>query len=134
SVARPRFLAALLGTFALLATALALIGMHGVLSYNVAQRTPELGIRLALGATRTQVIGLVLRDGMSLAAAGTIIGLVAGAITTRTMAALLFGISAHDAVTFAAVTVGIAMLALVASLIPARRAARAQPMSALRAE
>ena len=134
SVARPRFLAALLGTFALLATALALIGMHGVLSYNVAQRTPELGIRLALGATRTQVIGLVLRDGMSLAAAGTIIGLVAGAIATRTMAALLFGISAHDAVTFAAVTVGIAMLALVASLIPARRAARAQPMSALRAE
>ena len=134
TVARPRFIAVLLGLFAGLALVLALIGVHGVLSYSVAQRIPEVGIRLALGSTRAGVMRLVLRHGLVLAAAGTLIGLAGAAVITRTMTSLLFGVQPHDAVTFAAVTAGTLTLCAIACLVPAARAARGHPMAALRSD
>ena len=124
----------LLGVFAALALGLASIGIYGVISYLVGQRTQEIGIRLALGAKRTDVLRLVLGAGMKMAALGLMIGLVAALGLTRLMAGLLFGVSATDPLTFAAVALLLAIVALAACYIPARRAMRVDPIVALRYE
>jgi putative ABC transport system permease protein len=132
SIAQPRFTAVLLGLFAAVAILLALIGVHGVLSYAVAQRTQELGIRVALGASRGEVVSMVVREGMALAGLGVALGLVGALVFSRVLAGLLFGISATDATTFAAVAAAVTAVALLASWLPARRATGVSPMVALR--
>jgi putative ABC transport system permease protein len=134
SVSQRRFTAFLLGTFALLTVVLAAIGVHGLLSYNVAQRRQEIGIRMALGAGRAAVLGLILREGFAIVAAG-IFGGIAGAIAlTRLLRALLFDVSPTDPVTFVVVAAILTGIALIATLLPARRASRVDPLPALRAE
>src|SRR5690606_4655428 len=103
SVARPRFLALLLSTFAAAAVALAAIGVYGVMAYNVARRTQEVGIRVALGARPADVIRLVVRDGMLLAGSGIAIGLAGAVALSRLLTALLFGTTPHDPITLVAV-------------------------------
>jgi len=132
SVVRPRFQAWLLGTFGLLALALAATGIYGIVAYGVARRTAELGVRAALGATPGSIIGLVLRGGLVPVIAGVGIGLVAASFGARTLAGLLYGVPPVDAMTYAAVSATLVAVATAASLIPARRAARVDPMLALR--
>ena len=134
SIGARRFNTILLGLFAGLATILAAVGIYGMISYSVAQRTHEIGIRMALGARRVDVIKLVLRNGMILALGGVAIGLAAAFALTRLMTTLLFGIKSTDAVTYAIVSVGLLAVALLACLIPARRATKVDPLVALRYE
>ncbi len=134
SIARPRFTTVLLGLFAGLALLLASIGVHGLLSYTVAQRTREIGIRLALGAPPPAVLALVARRGLVLALAGTAAGLLGALALGRLLRSLLFGVGPSDPVTFAAAPLILVAVALVASYLPARRAARVDPMIALRSE
>jgi predicted permease len=134
SLARQRFAMLLLSLFALLAFALAAIGIYGVMSYLVGQGTREIGIRMALGATEARVLSLVLRQGMLVALAGAGIGLLAALALGRFLESLLFGIRADDPLTFVAVALTLAAVALVASYLPARRAARTDPMVSLRTE
>ena len=134
AVARYRFSAVLLGVFATVAGVLAAIGIYGVLAYAVVQRTQEIGVRIALGAGRAQVLALVLRQGATLAAGGIALGLAGAAVVTRVLRGMLFGVTALDPQTFVAVSVIFALVALVASYIPARRATRVDPMVALRAD
>ena len=134
SVARPRFYAVMLGVFAGVAGLLAAIGIYGVLAYAVAQRTREIGIRMALGAQRVQVLALVLRSGALLTVAGIAIGLAGAAAGTRLLQGMLFGITPLDPQTFAAVSVLFGLVAAVASYLPARRATGVDPMVALRTE
>jgi len=126
--------AALLGLFGLLALVLASVGIYGVLAYSVAQRTAEIGIRMALGAQPGEVLRLVLRQGMSLAALGALLGLGSALLLARTAANLLYGVSATDPVTYAAITVLLLLVAMLACYIPARRATRIDPVVALRFE
>ena len=132
SIARPRFTAALLGLFGAVAILLALVGVHGVLSYTVAQRAPEVAVRMALGATRRDVLGLVLREGAALAALGTALGLAAAFAGARLLDSLVFGVAPRDAVTFAVVAAAVMAMAALASWLPARRAARPTPAGAAR--
>jgi putative ABC transport system permease protein len=132
--ARPRFLAALLGSFAALALALAAIGVFGVMSYTVAQRTREIGIRIALGAQRSSVTRLVVGRAMALVLAGVVPGFAFAYGLARLMQTLLFGVSALDPSVIAATAATLGVVALVACLIPARRAAAVDPMTALRQE
>lgn len=134
SESRPRFLTLLLSIFSVVALALAAVGIYGVLSYLVAQRGKEFGLRMALGAPRSHVLGLVLRQGVVLAIVGLAAGLGIAVALTRLMASLLFNIGATDPLTFMLMSGVLAGVALVASYIPARRATRVDPMVALRYE
>jgi len=129
-----RFSLFLLGGFAALAVVLASIGLYGVMSYMVTQRSRELGVRLALGAGTRDVLGLVLRQGVVLALAGVVIGLVAALALTRVMQGMLFRVGATDPVTFVLVPLLLVGVAAFASWLPARRATRVDPIEALRAE
>jgi putative ABC transport system permease protein len=129
-----RFTLVLLSAFAVVALALAVGGLYSVLSYAVAQRTPELGVRLAIGATPGQVLRLVLADGMRLTLVGLAVGALIGAALARLLSRLLYGISPFDPMTFAAAAVLMLVVALLASGGPARRAARVDPLTALRWE
>jgi predicted permease len=134
SMARTSFTLVLLGISGGVALILGIIGVYGVISYAVSQRSRELGVRLALGAQAHQVKAMVLRQGLVLSMVGVTIGLGLGLGLTRLMAGLLFGVSPMDPVTFMSVAAGLTVVALVASYLPARRAAAVDPMSALRAE
>jgi len=134
SMSQPRFSMLLLATFAALALLLASIGMYGVISYSVGQRTREIGIRMALGAERNNVFGMILGQGARLAGLGIAIGLVAALGVTHLMASFLFGVQPTDPLTFAAVSLLLLAVALLACYIPARRATRVDPMIALRHE
>ena len=130
----PRMGAWLLAIFAGLSLVLAVIGIYGVMAYSVTQRQRELGIRMALGASRGDVLRLVVGQGLRLAAMGVVVGLAASFAVTRFVSSLLFGVSATDIVTFVVVPVLLAAAALGASYLPARRATRIDPMVALRYE
>ncbi|HVE79926.1 MAG TPA: ABC transporter permease [Gemmatimonadaceae bacterium] len=132
TVAVPRFNTALLAGFAALALLLAAVGVYGVLSYLVAQRAGEIGVRMALGADAARVLRMVLAEGVLLAGVGVAMGLVAALWTTRLLGSLLFGVSPTDPVTFAAVTLTLAAVAAIASWLPARRATRVDPVVAMR--
>jgi putative ABC transport system permease protein len=133
-VAAPRFRTVLLGIFAALAVGLALAGVYGVMSYVVGQRSNEIGLRMALGASPRDVMRLILRQTLLLASAGIVIGLAGAAGVTQLLASMLFEVKATDPLTYAAVVVLLVIAALVASYIPARRAMRVDPMIALRYE
>jgi predicted permease len=134
SMASRRFAMTILGAFAALALLLAGVGIYGVIAYVVGQRTHEIGIRMALGAQRRNVLGLVLWQGARLALIGVAIGIAGAAALTRLMSGLLYGVSATDPITFAAVALVLIIVALAACYFPARRATRVDPVSALRYE
>jgi ABC-type antimicrobial peptide transport system permease subunit len=134
ALATPRLTSFLLGTFAAIALALAAVGIYGVLAYLVSQRTHEIGIRLAIGANRAQVLTMVLRQGMVLAGIGVGVGLVAALGLTRLMQSLLYQITASDPVTYVIVSVALLIVTLAASYLPALRATRVSPTTALRSE
>jgi putative ABC transport system permease protein len=134
TVAEPRFRTWLISSFAALALALAAIGLYGVIAYSVAQRTHEIGIRIALGAAASDVVSLVVREGVLVAAAGAIVGLAASAALTGVMSSLLVGVTPRDPLAFAAAAAILLIVAALASYLPARRATRIEPLEALRAE
>jgi len=134
TLAQPRFNMMLLGTFAGMAMILAAIGIYGVIAYSVAQRTREIGIRMALGAQKIDMLSLILRQSLVVVGIGLVVGLIGSLITTRLMASLLFGVSSTDFVTYAIVLALLATAALIASYLPARRAMNVDPVEALRYE
>ncbi len=134
ATARERFAGVVLAVFSAVALFLALLGVHGVLSYAVAQRRHELGVRMALGASRRDVLELIVSQGMTMTALGLVIGLIAAVAATRFFTSLLFGVQPFDLKSYAAVTVVFGLVALVASALPARRASRIDPMVSLRSE
>ncbi|HLK67502.1 MAG TPA: ABC transporter permease [Bryobacteraceae bacterium] len=134
SLARQRFASTMLGAFAAFAMLLAAVGVYGVMSYLVTQSTHDIGVRVALGANRGNIVGLVVKQGMELAAIGIVVGLALALALTRVMSSLLFGVGATDPVTFGVVGALLAAVAFAATVIPARRATRVDPMIALRDE
>jgi ABC-type antimicrobial peptide transport system permease subunit len=134
TVAPQRLLASLLTLFAGLALTLAMVGIYGVMSYSVAQRTQEVGVRMALGAESRDVLKLIVRQGMMLALIGVGLGLPVSLASTRLMKSLLFGVSPYDPLTFVAIALSLTMVALLACLIPAWRATKVDRMVALRVD
>ena len=134
SLASRRFSMILLAVFASLALTLASIGIYGVISYVVGQRTQEIGIRMALGADRMEIVRLILRTGGKLVMLGVATGLIAALAFTRVMSRLLYGVTATDPLTLTGVSIVVACVALLACYVPARRAAKVDPMVALRWE
>ena len=134
NLAPGRLNAVFTGTFAAVALVLAVVGLYGVLAYAVTQRRREIGVRMALGAQRRQVLGLVVREGMGLAGAGVAIGVLAALAATRVLRGFLYDVTPLDPVTFAAVVFALTVVAFLACVIPARRAAKVEPMEALRHE
>jgi hypothetical protein len=134
SVTRQRFYAVLLGLFAGVAGVLAAIGIYGVLAYAVIQRTQEIGIRMALGAQRKQVLALVLQKGLILAVTGIVLGLIAAAAGSRFLQGMLFGVTPLDPITFVFVSLFFGLMATFASYVPARRAVKVDPIVALRVD
>jgi predicted permease len=134
SLARQRFSMLMLGGFAAFALLLAIIGVYGVLSYLVSQSRQEIGVRMALGAQRSRIVAMVMRQGLQLTVAGTIAGLAGAVLLTRVMATLLFGISATDVMTFSVVPIILVLVALLACFVPAYRATKVDPQVALRVE
>jgi ABC-type antimicrobial peptide transport system permease subunit len=134
AVAQPRLYVVLIGIFAAAAIVLAAIGIYGVLAHGVAQRTREIGIRLALGARRREVVGLVLRQAAMLAGGGLVVGLLLALAAGQLIRGLLFGVEPRDLLTYAGVVFVLFTIALVASYLPAWRASRIDPIKALRYE
>lgn len=134
STAQQRLDITLLGIFAAAAMVLATLGIYGVVSYSAAQRRPEMGVRLTLGAQRADILGLVVGEGLSLTAIGVAIGVVGGLFATRLLQSLLFGIKPSDPLTFALSAIVLLVVAGLASYIPARRAAQVDPLVSMRAE
>jgi ABC-type antimicrobial peptide transport system permease subunit len=134
SVAPTRLTTTVATIFALSALLLASVGIYGVLAYTVASRTREIGVRVAIGATRRSVIGLVLRDGMTWASSGIVVGLIGAFAAARFIAAILFDVQPRDPLTFAIVAGAMASVALMACAIPAARAVRIDPTIAMRSE
>jgi predicted permease len=134
SVAVTRALMFLFGTFASLALVLASVGIYGIISYSVSQRTNEIGIRMALGAQRGDVLSLIMRNGFALAITGVAIGITGALALTRFLKTLLFGVEPTDLRTFVAVSIGLLVVAIAACLVPARRATKVDPLEALRYE
>ena len=134
SLGRPRFYFSLLGTFAAIAIILAVAGLYGVLSYAVAQRTREIGIRSALGSSRGAIVRLVAMEGFRLVALGLVFGLAGGLAVTRLMTFMLYGVSPLDATAWALAAFAMFGAAMLAAVIPARRAARVDPLVAIQAE
>jgi putative ABC transport system permease protein len=132
AVARQRFSMLLLAIFAGLALVLAAVGIYGVMSYSVAQQTREIGIRMALGAQRSDVLRMTVKQALKLVGLGLVVGLIVAFILTRVMSTLLFGISATDPMTFLSISLVLLVVALLASYIPALRATKVDPMIALR--
>jgi predicted permease len=134
SLVKPRFLSLLLGAFSVIAISLAAIGIYGVMAYTVAQRTQEIGLRVALGASTRNVLTLILSQGLKMTVIGLATGLTGAFFLTRVMASLLFEVSTTDPLTFAIVGIGLTAIGLFACFVPARRAAKVDPMIALRYE
>jgi ABC-type antimicrobial peptide transport system permease subunit len=134
SVSRPRLYASVVGTFALVSLALAVIGIYGVLAYSVRERRRELGIRLALGARYGQLVGVVVGHGVRLALAGLGVGFAIALVGGRVLSSLLYGVSPGDPATYEAVFAGLIAVAALASWVPARRAAVIDPVIAMRTE
>jgi predicted permease len=134
SVSQPHFIAQLLAVFALVALVLSAVGTYGVVAYSITERVREIGIRMALGASGERVLGMVLRQGLALGVAGVVIGVAGAAMITRLMGTMLFGVKPIDAGTFAAVAGLMLVVACAAAYVPAKRATRVDPLTALRAE
>jgi putative ABC transport system permease protein len=134
SVATPRLRMTLLSAFAAAAALLAMIGVYGVMALTVAQRTQEIGVRMALGAGRSRVVGEVLTRGFRVTALGIVLGIGGSVVATRALATMLFGVSAYDPLTYTAVTGSLILVAAMACYLPARRASRVDPVEAIRAE
>jgi putative ABC transport system permease protein len=134
SIARQRFAMLLFAVFSAVAVLLAAIGIYGVMAYSVGQRAGEIGIRMALGAHTGDVLGLVIRQGGRLVGLGLVVGLAGALSLTRLLESMLFGVRSYDPATFAAIVALLGLVALLACLLPARRAARVDPMTALRSE
>jgi putative ABC transport system permease protein len=134
SFARARFNSTLLGIFSIVALIMAAVGIYGVMSYSVLQRTHEIGVRMALGAQRADVLKLILKQGVVLALSGVLIGLAGSFGLTRIISTLLFDVAATDTTVFAAVAFGLFVITFLASYLPARRATKVNPLHALRCE
>jgi len=134
SIDQPRFFARLIGVFAAIALALAGVGIYGVIAFGVAQRTSEIGVRMALGASHRDILALIARDGAMLTSTGIVIGIVAAGLVSVSLRSLLFGIEPLDTTTFVAMTAVLALASAVACLLPARRAMQVDPIVALRTE
>jgi putative ABC transport system permease protein len=129
---RTAFHVTLMTTFAAVALILAVVGFYGLMSYSVQQRTQEIGIRMALGALPSDVRNMILIQGLRLAAAGIVFGIVAALVLTRVMVSLVFGVRTYDPAVFAGVALLLTLVALIAALIPAYRATRVDPLTAIR--
>ena len=134
SLSQERLIAALSSAFGLLAVLVACVGVYGVMAYSVSRRTNEIGIRMALGAQRRSVVGMIMRESGLLLAIGIAIGAALSLAAARTAASLLFGLKPHDPLTILVAIVGLAAVAAAASFLPAHRASRLDPMAALREE
>jgi putative ABC transport system permease protein len=134
SQANRRFTTVLLGLFSIIALALAVIGIYGVVAYSTAQRTHEIGIRMALGARRNDILTMVLKEGGMIGAVGISVGIATALALTHFMSGLLFGIGARDPITFIALPAGLLLVIAAATLVPAARALRINPIAALRGE